>query len=919
MAGGDDKGAIALFGGGRSKPLALSLAGVYALAREFSRLGAIMIFTYVCEHFPFFPHAAKSHDMDLFWSLTAALFLAAAFTVRKSKSTDLLHREQTEEWKGWMQFMFLLYHYLHAGEVYNAIRVMITCYVWMTGFGNFSFFYIKDDFSAVRVLQMLWRLNFLVGLLMLVHGNTYILYYICPLHTFYFLMTYVVMRVGRGMNRSKWGIRAKIMIVSVIIYLVWDTQLGLFDLLFGWVGATPKMGGTAGTLYEWYFRTSLDHYSTILGMVFALNYPVAKAFFDTAGKLPGPQKALVLGVGSVGALGILGFWFSEYYTLPKVPYNATNAYMAPVALLCYVFLRNALPVMRSYHSELLHDIGKTTLETYLLQHHLWLTSNAKTLLVLVPGMPKLNFLLVSCVYYGCAKECYRLTMSLRGMFLPDGSVYTCLRNLLGLTAVVVAALVAGAMLTVSYMGRVEHLIAILGIGLLVAFATLVILDRKKAERINGPSVTAEFVRTAPRLACVGFIAVIIARTYNPAMDRPTAHPASCMATVQDGAWLYRTNIGTLECLGAYDVNQDGDEIEGWKALEEQAGACETLAWQWKAQEGDAAGCGFRMLNKWEATQRVRKGMKIAVVGDSEARNVYYALRRMFIGDDSSDDAKRHSDLTRLEPTTGSKPQVGFYWAPKVEDIRLKLASLYNDVAKPDAIVFSAGLWDTLHNGNLDDYEGSLRETAGLLHTHEDMVYMFMQPPRVVDSKLNTPEKLEKMKEEQVAKYRKVAEKNLPGKVDLLLNFHQLTSESFSPSHSVDGVHYARIYYDVVAQQVANALPYAAEAKGLNWDLPENQSRETGGMADPAYGIGVLIAIAVMLVTFDSFAGITLAPARLFGTPGLRQALRYDEAYRPFLANASSASAPPVAASAPKKDEGLEQKVPFLAGKGGANV
>mmetsp|Transcript_42104 Transcript_42104/g.131837 ORF Transcript_42104/g.131837 Transcript_42104/m.131837 type:complete len:391 (-) Transcript_42104:866-2038(-) len=390
-----------------------------------------------------------------------------------------------------------------------------------------------------------------------------------------------------------------------------------------------------------------------------------------------------------------------------------------------------------------------------------------------------------------------------------------------------------------------------------------------------------------------------------------------MATVQDGTWSYRTNIDTLECLGASSMSQNGGVMEGWKALEAQAGACETIAWQWKAHEGDAAGCGFRMLNKWEATQRVRKGMKIAVVGDSEARNVYHAMRRMFFGDDRSDDFKSHSDLTRLTPG-GEKAQIGFYWAPEVADIRARLALLY-DGLKPDAIVLSVGLWDALHNGDLGEYKDALRQAVELLRKHRDAVCMFVQPPRVVSAKLNTPAKQEKMKEEQVAAYRDIHAEELRGKVDLVVNFHELTSESFSPSHSVDGVHYARIYYDVVAQQVANALPYAAEAKGLNWDLPENQSRETGGMADPAYGIGVLIAIAVMLVTFDSFAGITLAPARLFGTPGLRQALRYDEAYRPFLANASSASAPPVAASAPKKDEGLEQKVPFLAGKGGANV
>jgi hypothetical protein len=64
--------------------------------------------------------------------------------IQQGKSTDILNRDQTEEWKGWMQFMFLMYHYYHAEEVYNAIRIMITCYVWMTGFGNFSFFYIKQ-------------------------------------------------------------------------------------------------------------------------------------------------------------------------------------------------------------------------------------------------------------------------------------------------------------------------------------------------------------------------------------------------------------------------------------------------------------------------------------------------------------------------------------------------------------------------------------------------------------------------------------------------------------------------------------------------------------------------------------------------------------------------------------------------------
>jgi len=48
----------------------------------------------------------------------------------------LICRDQTEEWKGWMQVMFVWYHYFAAKETYNWIRVFIACYVWMTGFGQ---------------------------------------------------------------------------------------------------------------------------------------------------------------------------------------------------------------------------------------------------------------------------------------------------------------------------------------------------------------------------------------------------------------------------------------------------------------------------------------------------------------------------------------------------------------------------------------------------------------------------------------------------------------------------------------------------------------------------------------------------------------------------------------------------------------
>ena len=49
-----------------------------------------------------------------------------------------------------MQVLFLLYHYFNAREIYNAIRVFIAGYVWMTGYGNFLYYYHYKDFSLGR-------------------------------------------------------------------------------------------------------------------------------------------------------------------------------------------------------------------------------------------------------------------------------------------------------------------------------------------------------------------------------------------------------------------------------------------------------------------------------------------------------------------------------------------------------------------------------------------------------------------------------------------------------------------------------------------------------------------------------------------------------------------------------------------------
>ena len=408
------------------QPLECTAADLRALARDLTELGALLLYVWLCENRPPHPHQPRSLGMTFFWACAVVFFACSVFNPwvwkkNKGGDTSILGRDQTEEWKGWMQYLFLAYHYFHASSIYNQIRVYVSCYVWMTGFGNFSFFYLKRDFGFVRLWQMMWRLNFLVACLCLTLGNTYILYYICPLHTFYFLSVYCVTGLGSRFNHTEWGMRLKLLAWGCVVFFVWDIP-GTFNAVFGLVlGQGPEVGAKYGPLREWHYRSALDHWSTYVGMLFAMNYPrVALWLKRVEGLQHGPQWAVKGAIGAaLFAAGL--YWGRTVYALPKREYNDVHCYFFFVPMLAYIYLRNASKWARGWHSAFLAGMGKITLETYLMQHHVWLTSNAKTVLTWFPGSPKLNAVAVTVVYVFVSNRLFRLTIALRARLIPDGT------------------------------------------------------------------------------------------------------------------------------------------------------------------------------------------------------------------------------------------------------------------------------------------------------------------------------------------------------------------------------------------------------------------------------------------------------------------------------------------------------------------
>lgn len=892
-----------------AKPFDFSLDSFTHLTTDLFQVGLILLLTYVCENHWVFEHSGKDYNRDLFIFVLILFFLYAFYTIKPNHDLTLLGREQTEEWKGWMQFIFLLYHYFHAEEVYNSVRVMITCYVWMTGFGNFSFFYMKKDFGWLRVVQMLWRLNFSVLLLMWTHGNTYILYYICPMHTFYFFMVYLTMYAFHASNHMKWPIRFKLMALGLIIYLVWDINGGLFDWIFAFMGTTSVIGAGRGSVWEYYFRTSLDHWSAFFGMIFALNFPLAEQYFNKAKGLP-----LTLASVLMGALTV--YWFFTFYMKEKLEYNLTHSYTAIIPLTAYIFFRNVTPWTRSYVSMSLHDLGKTTLETYLLQHHIWLTSNAKTLLTIVPGHPWVNFALATLLFFAVSKELYRLTMNLRGMLLPDDKRET-LRNL-GAIAVVLAVFYSCAVVISVKFTLITFLIAVLTL-----FLVLVLLMNRFCPKLTEHSAYYVWSNRSVPVAAVALllaVAALLSATSQSVGDASsTASPVSPPGAEKFAAGL-SAHCQSLVGSGGWTASRCDDQTSTSQYLSpfklNTVALCDTDQWRWSDEA--TADCPIGRVPAARA-KALFSGKQVVFVGDSIVRGSYHQLisyvdSKYKMPNDTI--ALKHADLTY---TVGAMKNATFkfYWAPFMRNV----SDLFQQkVLAADLLVTGAALWDALYARNLGEYTESFSRLAGsptVSALKDGSVAVWLQPTRIVNGQLSLPDKRVYMTEEIVQTYRTAVTESPAAR------FFYEKGAVVNPApacvgregSSVDGIHYDSEVNQVIVQMILNAYAMHFPAsyvvpKPSTRTVKQQPPKATGSMSFPVYGAYVLALAFIMLFAMDNWLGLGYLSLRLFG-----RSFDYDAAYGALIAkiegSGGAAKAAGGAARGHKASEGENEKDSFL--------
>ncbi|KAL9106797.1 MAG: hypothetical protein Q9227_008219 [Pyrenula ochraceoflavens] len=359
-------------------------------------LAAAVLYCFIADRLPGYDKVSKTSQPKYFVWMLGTVSIIGLISIRRSgpkglgtseklfrpTPLNLLNREQTDELKGWMQAVILAYHYTGMSQtlwVYRIIRVLIAAYLFLTGFGHTMYFLERRDFSLYRVASVLVRLNMLSCVLPYVMQTSYDFYYFSGLSSLCFLMTYATVRTYFTYDVNHFVLKAfisalitsKLIFIPPVIRLVAKSLAQTFNIEL--------------SSHELLFRVTLDCYIVYVGMIFAMLYykiyhSQHSGRFITLFRRFAPVIQLL---AVLLALAILPayFYFIRRFQY-KFAYNAWHPIISPLPVLAYLVLRNATQTLRNYHSTAFAWLGRISLETFILQYHIWLAADTRGLLSL---------------------------------------------------------------------------------------------------------------------------------------------------------------------------------------------------------------------------------------------------------------------------------------------------------------------------------------------------------------------------------------------------------------------------------------------------------------------------------------------------------------------------------------------------------
>ncbi|KAI1647598.1 Cas1p-domain-containing protein [Daldinia loculata] len=300
---------------------------------------------------------------------------------RYYRGPGYISRSQSNEIKGLMQGIILLYHYHYASQalwVYKIMRLFISGYLYISGYAHTLYLLKTNDFSLNRVIEILFRWNFLSVSLSYMMGTTYTSYYFAPVITFWYLVLYVMLRFFKSYNRDLRWLLLKIMVTARLTNSFILTP-GILEAVTRFIHAVFFI---SIDVEEMRFRLRLDRYITFIGIIVAaLTHRASvrreRAFLQLGctGAMLALKFTLWLAIICVGSI-ITFFYVTQTYLQEKQTYNQIHPFISWIPILCFIVLRNSHRMLRDRYLLLPNLLGRISLETYVLQYHIWLGGDA---------------------------------------------------------------------------------------------------------------------------------------------------------------------------------------------------------------------------------------------------------------------------------------------------------------------------------------------------------------------------------------------------------------------------------------------------------------------------------------------------------------------------------------------------------------
>lgn len=423
-----------------------------------ARLALIMFYFFACDRANFFMKENKHFTPLMFFVPFIYIFVLGVFFHESSPLVRPMSRTQTDECKGFMQLVILIYQISAAHNntpLFLIVRMLTSAYLFLSGYGHFMYYWNTPNYNITRFFEVLFRLNFLAIILCFTMNRMYQFYTFVPLVTFSYICCYVLMVVYPRLSArsaKENGYHYFYMMIKLGILFGFIAMLNVSETVFEKIFmARPwkfLFVSYDVLLNDWRKRWSLDCFSFAFGMSFGLIVCILRRLGilddvsesdlldssefvseSTYDRKRGSQfsfrfRFFLTVTSSAGFLGYLAF---AYLCESRESCNNVTPYITVIPIVSFFILRNTISCIRNKFSLLFKWFGKITLEMFVCSFHILLAADSNGLLVLLPGQPVLNMLLTTFIFLCISHELNVITTVLSTYVVPN-NWRLCLRN-----------------------------------------------------------------------------------------------------------------------------------------------------------------------------------------------------------------------------------------------------------------------------------------------------------------------------------------------------------------------------------------------------------------------------------------------------------------------------------------------------------